>query len=401
MTSLRNPSTASWKRFRLSTAAIVMIAIICSLSTAGWSQERDNDGKRDGDVSARDDRDRGRGPDRDDGRRDIDVATFNLYVGADFSPILTAPSLDAFLNGVVTVYSRIVQSNFPKRADALAREIVARGPDVVALQEVSLIRRQSPGDSLFGGTPATVVDLDYLEILLDALHRHGGHYATVSQVEDTDVEVPLMTSPSTFDDIRLTDRDVILVRTDVPREHLRTFNPQGANYVARLPLPIGAGVYALRGWCSIDIQALGRSFRVINTHLEDKLPTGAPNFQLAQASELLAGPANTALPVILAGDFNSDAWGHYSSDTYALLTHQGHFNDAWNEAGGRSLGLTWGHDEFLSDLSVPFIYRLDLILLRGGDLEATEARTIDPVIGRSAPLWFSDHAGVFATLKSR
>jgi endonuclease/exonuclease/phosphatase family metal-dependent hydrolase len=40
---------------------------------------------------------------------------------------------------------------------------------------------------------------------------------------------------------------------------------------------------------------------------------------LAQATELLVDPANTTLPVILAGDFNMDAYGYYSPETYALL----------------------------------------------------------------------------------
>ena len=164
----------------------------------------------------------------------------------------------------------------------------------MALQEVSLIRRQSPGDLIPGGTvPATVVELDYLSILLDALERHGGHYAVASKIEDTDVEVPLFTGTS-FDDVRLTDRDVILVRTDLPPGQLRISNPQSANFHVALPLPIG--VSALRGWCSIDVQTRGRSFRFINTHLEDHLPLGAPNIQLAQASELLADPVNTIAP---------------------------------------------------------------------------------------------------------
>jgi endonuclease/exonuclease/phosphatase family metal-dependent hydrolase len=186
------------------------------------------------------------------------------------------------------------------RAEALAEQIVRRGPDVVALQEVSLIRRQSPGDLIVRGTtPATDIELDYLAILLSALERHGGHYAVASQVQDTDVEVPLFTGAS-FDDVRLTDRDVILVRSDLPPGQLRISNPQAKNFTAALPLPIGGN--AIRGWCSIDVQTRGRSFRFITAHLEDILPPGLPNIQLAQAYELLIDPANTTMPVVLAGD---------------------------------------------------------------------------------------------------
>jgi endonuclease/exonuclease/phosphatase family metal-dependent hydrolase len=378
MKTIQALTNVRWRPFAVSTTTIVLIAIVFCFDTSAWAEARDIGG-----------------------RRDLDVATFNLYVGADFVPLLTLnPSDPQYFNKLVAevaaIHGQVLQSNFPVRAEALAEQIVRRNPDLVALQEVSLIRRQSPGDLIFGGTTlATDVELDYLAILLDALARHGGHYAVASQVQDTDVEVPLFTGAS-FDDVRLTDRDVILVRTDLPPGQLRISNPQGKNFSAALPLPIG--VYALRGWCSVDIESRGRSFRFINAHLEDVLPLGLPNLQLAQAYELLTDPANTTMPVILSGDFNSDAYGNYSPETYALITGQGHFTDSWTVAEPRRLGLTWGHDPFLSDVTVPFVYRLDLILYRGRSFDATEADVIDPVIGQHAPLWFSDHAGVTATL---
>jgi len=341
----------------------------------------------------------------DTGKRDIDVATVNLYIGADFSPVLSLDPSDPnytskLLTGVATIYGVIRQSQFQTRADALARQIVRRGPDLIAVQEVTLLRRQSPGDSAFGGrVPATEVDLDYLSILMEALRRQGGHYKVVSEIQDVDVELPLVTGPATIDDIRLTDRDVILARTDLPPGHLTTFNPMAGNFDARLPLPIGVTV--LRGWCSIDVQVRGRQLRFINSHLEDQLPAPLPNIQLGQAAELLLGPAHTTLPVILAGDFNSDAYGNYSPATYSLLTSQGAFSDLWNVAGGRSLGLTWGHDTFLADPAVPFALRLDIIFFRGDRLEATDAVVDDPIIGTAPPLWFSDHGALFGTIAIR
>jgi endonuclease/exonuclease/phosphatase family metal-dependent hydrolase len=340
----------------------------------------------------------------DTGKRDIDIATINLYVGADFTPVLTLDPEDPaygakLIAGVATIYSRIRQTDFETRADALARQIVGRGPDLVALQEVTQIRRQSPGDSIVGGKiPAMLPDLDYLELLMVALQRHGGHYEVASYVNDVDVELPLLTPEGIFDDLRLTDRDVILVRTDLPPGHLRTSNPGSGNFEARLPLPID-DVTVLRGWCSIDVESRGRHFRFINTHLEDGLPPPLPNIQLGQAVELLLGPARTSLPVVLAGDFNSDAFAGYSPETYSLLTNQGGFTDLWSVVGGRSPGLTWGHDQFLSDVTVPFVLRLDLILMRGPGFEAEEGVVVDPVIGTAPPLWFSDHGGVFGKIR--
>jgi endonuclease/exonuclease/phosphatase family metal-dependent hydrolase len=272
-----------------------------------------------------------------------------------------------------------------------------RGPDLVALQEVTLLRRQRNGDFFSAiNVPATGPDLDYLAILLKALKRYGGHYAVVSEIEEADVELPLVTSfaPFEYDDVRLTDRDVILARIDLPPGHLYTFNPQAGNFSVLLPLPLGFPV--LRGWCSIDVLVRGRQFRFINTHLEDRLPEPLFNIQLAQASELWTGdgPANTTLPVILAGDFNSDANGNYSPATYGHLTTDAALRDLWSEVGGQSPGLTWGHDTQLQNPQVLFDFRLDWILFRGG-FEPLDAVVVDPMIGTSAPLWFSDHAAVF------
>ena len=360
------------------TPILIGVALF-TFSTTAWSQDRAIGGKR-----------------------DIDVMTVNLYIGSDLGALTNlSPADPAFvtklLTAVATIHGRILASNFSKRADALAAQIVARGPDLVALQEVSLIRRQSPGDAILGGAiPATTVEVDFLAILLEALRRHGGHYAAVSQVQDTDVELPLVTGPATTDDVRLTDRDVILVRTDLPPGQLSVSNPQGANFTAAIPLPIGLKV--LRGWCSIDVQLRGRALRVINTHLEDALPAPLPNFQGAQAIELLLGPANTTLPIVLAGDFNSDANGNYSSSTYALLLSQGRLTDAWSAVHPLDPGLTWGHDEALADPAVRFVFRLDLVLYRGESLAAANAEVADPFIGTPPPLWFSDHASVAARI---
>jgi endonuclease/exonuclease/phosphatase family metal-dependent hydrolase len=359
-----------YRGFALYNAAIVAIAVIASLSTAAWSKDFDIGGPR-----------------------EVDVATMNLYVGAEIRTLATVNPADLPFE-VARIHAQVVASNFPARAKALAQQIVARGPDVVGLQEVSLIRRQSPGDLIFGGTtPATNVEFDYLAILLDALQQYGGHYAVVSQVRDADVEVPMFAGPATIDDLRFTDRDVILMRTDLPPGQFRTSNPLGANYMARLS---AAGVDIPRGWCSIDVEMRGRSFRFINTHIEDFVPV--PQVQAAQVNELLGVAAVSPLPVVLVGDFNADAYGHYSPAIYPMLINQGDFTDAWSVARPEELGLTWGHDELLSNPTVPFLYRLDFILYRGRAFDAVDADVVDLLIGPPPPLWPSDHAFVFATI---
>jgi endonuclease/exonuclease/phosphatase (EEP) superfamily protein YafD len=141
---------------------------------------------------------------------------------------------------------------------------------------------------------------------------------------------------------------------------------------------------------------------VINTHLEDRLPAPAPapNVQAGQAIEILKGPANTSLPVILAGDFNSDFEGDYSPATYGLLVGSG-FADAWSATHPAAPGLTWGHDESLANPAVALSFRLDHIFYRGGLFDSADAEVIDPVIGTAPPLWFSDHVALFATISIR
>jgi hypothetical protein len=62
------------------------------------------------------------------------------------------------------------------------------------------------------------------------------------------------------------------------------------------------------------------------THLEGLDPL----VQLAQAAEILAGPANTPLPVVLVCDCNSSATAADpdATPTYALLRNAG-FGDSW------------------------------------------------------------------------
>ena len=152
--------TAKVEQTRHRWSVVTAIAVVLALSVSGWAQDRGIGGKR-----------------------DVTIMTLNLYVGADFAPVTTLDPRDPayvtkLLSGVTAIHAKIIASDFlGTRADALARQIVARGPDIVALQEVSLLRRQHPGDAIAGGTvPATTVERDYLTILLGALEKQGGRY---------------------------------------------------------------------------------------------------------------------------------------------------------------------------------------------------------------------------------
>jgi endonuclease/exonuclease/phosphatase (EEP) superfamily protein YafD len=191
---------------------------------------------------------------------------------------------------------------------------------------------------------------------------------------------------------RLVDHDVILVKEGLPPGFLKTSNPQSGHfeYIIRLP---DAGIEVTRGWCSVDVFSRGENFRFICSHLETE---AVPQLQYVQAMELLAGPANTKLPVILVGDFNTDPLGRDGTFTYPLFGQAG-FKDSWLQLNPDNPegGLTWGHDELLADPTNAFETRLDLILYRGGNFVPASASVIDVALDRSSPpLWGSDHASL-------
>jgi endonuclease/exonuclease/phosphatase family metal-dependent hydrolase len=330
------------------------------------------------------------------GNRTVTVMTRNLYVGFDVDPVIAAVAsnnipqlLLAAKNAVDTLHA----TNFPERAQALAAEIAAQQPDLVGLQEVALIRSQFPPD--FSPTPnATTIEFDFLQILLDALAARGLSYAPVVTVTNSDVEVPaLLPNFACCKEYRLTDRDVLLARTDLGTDDLKLSNPQAGNFAAFIPL--GSARF-LRGWVAVDVKIRGKSFRLISTHLE----AVSAAVQVAQGNELLFGPAAIQLPVVLVCDCNSPADGSGSA-TYSSLIAAG-FHDAWNVAFPGDPGLTCCHDELLLEPVSSFTDRIDLVLFRG-NFEVTGADLVgeNPADRTPSGLWPSDHAGVAATLTFR
>jgi endonuclease/exonuclease/phosphatase family metal-dependent hydrolase len=336
------------------------------------------------------------------GKRGVDTMNANLYVGGGIGRVIALDPTDpAYVSNLVYtvtgVFYEIVASQPELRLQGVADRIAARMPDLVAVQEASLIRHQSPGDLIVGGTtPATNVVYNYLEILLDALKARGAHYAVASSTEEVDVEMPMFNLQTyTVDDVRLTDRDAILVRTDLPPGQLRVSNPQGGHFTYMIELPT---VSVPRGWCSVDVFVRGERFRYICAHLEEET---VPQLQMLQAIELIDGPANVCLPVIISGDFNADPLHRNGVETYDAFVAAG-FDDAWAELHNANLagGLTWGHDEFLADPSVPMIWRLDVVWYRGCGLLPIESKVLDLALDReSPPLWASDHAAVTADFR--
>src|SRR5215217_3794511 len=332
----------------------------------------------------------------------ITVVTRNLYLGANLDQAIAAifsGNPDAIIQAATATWASVMATNFPERAEVLADEIAHSQPQLVGLQEVSLYRTGPPDTFSENPMPAKRVRLDYLEILLQELNERGLHYAPVAITKNFDVENPGYTAPGVLQDIRLTDRDVILARTDLPSSELKLSNVQMTNFRTNASLPIGTtGQYLTiwRGWNSVDVKVNDKQFRFINTHLEQEGPFNP--IQVAQGNEILEGPAQTNVPVILVGDFNSRADGT-GTLTYSSLTGAG-FADAWSVTHPAQLGNTFGHEPLLLNTTVNLTQRIDLVLFRGS-VSAVDADVVGDELDDRTPsgLWPSDHAGLIATLR--
>jgi endonuclease/exonuclease/phosphatase family metal-dependent hydrolase len=302
------------------------------------------------------------------GQGTLEVMTYNMYVGTEYTGIPQASTLDALYQAVTNAIDEVRAGNPPARAHRIARQIAAVKPDLVSLQEVAT---WSTG-TYTGTWTATstcgnlTLEYDYRQLLLHALTAQGVRYTPVATNTHFTVDAP--TSASTC--VRNTWSIVVLARADRPHEGFSYSNVQTATFVnvLKIPIPLLGSTYRLpwpRGWISLDVDYRGKEFRFIAPHLDGVLPPpylGLLN--LGQANELLAGPANTSMPVIVAGDMNSDAAN--ASDptypTYEAFLNAG-FTDAWTAA--RSL-FDSGFSGYTRSYPAPMDVRSDLVLVRGG-----------------------------------
>jgi endonuclease/exonuclease/phosphatase family metal-dependent hydrolase len=258
-------------------------------------------------------------------------------------------------------------------------------------QEVSLFRSQDPADFL--PTPnAPHVEIDFLQILLSALAARGLHYDPVVVIQNVDIEVPALRDDfSCCRDIRLTDFEVILARRGV----VHVLGVQEENFSSNLTIPLPTGSFTARaGWVAIDARIHGRVVRIVSTHLEPL----SPLVQIAQALELLSGPAQTMLPLILLGDFNSAADGSTTA-TYGLLIAAG-LVDTWAAAHPGHPGPTCCQAADLLNPASALSQRIDIVFTRG-EFKVLDSEIVGAELDERTPagLWPSDHAGVVSTLR--
>jgi endonuclease/exonuclease/phosphatase family metal-dependent hydrolase len=352
----------------------------------------------------------------------LTVMTRNIYLGGNINrPIRAAlhragPEAVLALGHANHQLREVVdRTDFTTRGKLLADEIAAARPDLIGLQEVALWRHGPMQLDRIGRTDASEVDYDFLATLLAELADRAVDYEIVRVQQESDVEAPAFTGnpfagrAGAAEDVRLTDRDVILVRSGAG---IRIQGSGGGHYSQHVDVKLGETTFSfVRGYAWADVAVGSAQTRFITTHLESR----SAKLAYAQAEELLSGPAtNTTLPTVIACDCNSNPASPAarsglpigSGAAYRLMTNDHGFTDLWlRQPDPAGPGNTAWLSEFVNDDSAHFSRRIDLVLARstpgipivasGAEVTGDEFSNRDSV----TKLWPSDHAGVVVQLR--
>lgn len=315
----------------------------------------------------------------------LTVMTYNVYLGSSTESLLSVDNLLLVPQEVAHIYNNFLASDFPGRAAAIAASIKTHHPHLIGLQEISLIRGQRDGDRIAGGTiPAEEVIMDFRIVLLEALKAEGLTYRIAAEVENIDAEMPMFTAEGIVD-VRLTDYDVILARSDVA-----TSDPEAATY-KNLYTVETLGLFVKRGYVAVDATVGDATYRFVNTHLE----SFDAETRIAQTQELIDSLRDETLPIVMLGDFNTLA---PEGQAYQLLL-AADYEDVW-QVDSHGTGNTCCQD--LRNAEPLHSKRIDQIFICNLAEMPYTARTY--TVGDTASdrlptgLWPSDHAGVVAEI---
>jgi endonuclease/exonuclease/phosphatase family metal-dependent hydrolase len=337
---------------------------------------------------------------------ELKVMTQNLYLGADLFPAVEAAgeSTTAFLLAAAKVYQEAMVSDFPTRAAAFAKTVKEQDPDIIGLQEVTnwITSRNSEGPAL--------QNQDFLKIVKKALKAEGLEYKVVGISDNASLGPfpyidpgsacgePGGMLPNTWPcSIAMKDRDVILVNTKTKGLSYSKKSVETGLYKAQQTFPVaGLTISFARGYVYADMTYKGAKFRFANTHLEVGGESEA--IQEKQAKQFVKIVKKGAGTAIATGDFNTDAYGQYSPESYKILT-KSYFKDTWNRKKDGE-GLTCCQNAALSNPNNENTTRIDLVLRHGNVKAKGSVNTnVTPFRESPAPLYEADHGGVVATLK--
>jgi endonuclease/exonuclease/phosphatase family metal-dependent hydrolase len=325
----------------------------------------------------------------------IRTLSYNIYIGADIFAVIDPPPADILelLQRVRNGFDMVLETNFPARADAIAKGIAHLQPDIVGLQEVSFI---------LAIVDDRLVILDYLNLLMTALQERGLDYVEVASNDNATIVLPMIGGL-----VFLLDRDVILARSNVNILSTNTYDYENIFSVKIPPFP---PLEISRGLVEAVTEIRGQIYRFVNTHLEVRtlfMPDSDIPVQELQAQELvnfLAG--DTTHSTILVGDLNALP----VEEANQIVVDSG-FVDVWplRIFGRWDPGFTCCQAEDLQNELSFLDERIDFIYYRDGTIESSSTGVIPlfaRVVGNSLTektatvpsLWPSDHGGVFSFL---
>ena len=225
----------------------------------------------------------------------VNTMTRNLYLGADLTPAIGAPSLEDFVAANGQILREVTENDFPTRAKGLADEILDKqagpgrpaGGGAVAHRARRLRSPDRKGRARPRFATTTCRNCSASSTKANRTTKSSSsRTSSTSRRRRTRTEIPRPDRLRRADiNGRLTMRDVILARRGAG---VQTWNEQGANFKTLLAVPILGGTGSLtikRGWTATDAKVRGsHPFRFVNTHLE----AFQPLIRAAQAGELVA-----------------------------------------------------------------------------------------------------------------
>ncbi|MFC1670268.1 endonuclease/exonuclease/phosphatase family protein [Spirochaetota bacterium] len=318
---------------------------------------------------------------------DFIVMSRNLYLGASLTSLISDGG-DVFYNTGVLL-DDVIDSEIPRRILGIAREIEKIRPEIVALQEVVTFRTGKSNFTLTASEPdANCTEYNFLDLLEEALMDNNLSYNVAIQSTNADIELTDMKK-----DIRLTDSDVILVRSDInyTDSYYEIFNN---NFSVS---EMGLTVEIKRGYSKTLVDINGTAVHIVNTHLE--VPLDNYTTQIAQVNELLTyvnGLKASNNAIILLGDFNVDP--NIGNNTTYQNIIDSNFTDSWDGNEGYTCcyagDLAYGTRDLLTRVDHIFYWNPEVDTINSVGSFITEVNYNETIIKTDgSEIWPSDHAG--------
>ena len=358
----------------------------------------------------------------------LTVMSRNIYLGSDVGKALELiPNLPA---AAQYMWDQVIQTDFKKRAKILAQEINQSSADVIGIQEATIWYCQkypwSKKIEVFNFTKQLLLELNGKYRLAEKDGRVAlnpgfsiNPIPFLTRVEDENNFRKLFGSGTAS--CGFETGDALLIKNSSNLELIQVGTTEYE--VSYSIVPKIMTIY--RGYSWADISVNGFPIRFVTTHLEslwdeNKIPNSAK-----QAKQLVDDLAQTTMPTVVMGDFNSDPRDPRPKDkpnpgeqpvesnncpvnkstcnAYKIMVEAGFI-----DAGPDSLdpkNYTWGMNALLSGADpkrlaaaklmgnqAGFTDRLDYIFTKNG------LKTLDAQVIGTKPKFGSDHAGVVAKI---